>query len=275
MNRIAVRWFGVMIVAIGLTLVIGQGQSLDGNQILAKVDERGSFGTGGRVTLAQFQIAAKDGTQVDRKFAFFTKTNLAGQPDRLLAYFLEPELEKGTIFLSIDPVDPVEKTKLFLFLPALGQVKELISEKDRNASFAGSNIQQDSVGRSNFSDDFTAELIGEDTINGRKAYVLSVTARPEADVDYPTGKMWVDQEEFLVLRQEGVRDDGKLEQVFEAVDLQPFEGRLESNKLIIKNVLEGSETQITTLEKRTVDLPDEIFDPANLPSFDPSRFGVQ
>ncbi len=242
MNLRVLKSMGVAIVVVGLALgaMIGQGQSLTGDQILVKVDERGEFGTGGRITIAQFHILAKDGTQVDKEFAFFTKTNLPDQPDRLLAYFLEPELERGTIFLSIDPVDPAEKTKLFLFLPALGQVKELVSERDRNTGFAGSNIQQDSVGRSNYSDDYTAELAGEDTILGRPTYVLNLTAKPGADVDYPTGKMWVDQEEFIVLRQEGVRDDGKLEQVFEASDL-----------------------------------PDEIFDPAALPSFDPSRFGVQ
>jgi hypothetical protein len=276
MHRTIIRLFGIIVLTMGLTGVLagGQGQPLGGTQILAKVDERGSFGTGSRITLAQFHILAKDGTEVDRKFAFFTKTNLPEQPDRLLAYFLEPELEKGTIFLSIDPVDPQEKPRLFLFLPALGQVRELISERDRKAGFAGSNIQQDRVGRSNFSKDYTAELVGEETVIERKTYVLNLTAKPGADVDYPIGKMWVDQEEFIVLRQEGVRDDGKLEQIFEASDLQIFEGRLEANKLVIKNVLDNSETEIITLEKRTVELPDEIFAPANLPSFDPRQYGV-
>jgi hypothetical protein len=272
------KLLAVAAIAIGFTLGVTAGygqQTLNGNQILAKVDERGSFGTGGRVTITQFNIIAKDKTKVEKKFAFFTKTNLKDQPDRLLAYFLEPALERGTIFLSIDPVDPKEKTKLYLYLPALGQTKELVSEKDRNAGFAGSNIQQDNVGRSNYRDDYTAELSGEDSIEGRKTYVLFLTAKAGADVDYPTSRMWVDQQEFLVLKNEGRRPDGKVEQVFEATDLKPFEGRLEANKLIIKNVLENSETQITTLEKRKIDLPDEVFDPKNLKNFDPSKYGVK
>lgn len=267
---IAVFFFGAI-----AQMKAGYGQPLNGNQILFKVDERGTFGTGGRITITQFNIVAKDKTKTEKKFAFFTKTNLKDEPDRLLSYFLEPALEKGTIFLSIDPVDPKEKTKLYLYLPALGQVKELLSEKDRNTGFAGSNIQQDSIGRSSYTDDYTAELTGEDTVEGRKVYVLFLTAKIGADVDYPTGKMWIDQQEFIILKQEGRRPDGKLEQIFEATDLKPFEGRLETNKLIIKNILEGSETQITTTEKRKADLPDDIFDPKNLKTFDPTKFGVK
>jgi hypothetical protein len=271
------KLLGILGLVLGITLGVklGYSQALTGNQILAKVDERGAFGTGGRITITQFNILSKDKTKTEKKFAFFTKTNIKEQPDRLLSYFLEPALERGTIFLSIDPVDPKEKTKLYLYLPALGQTKELISEKDRNTGFAGSNIQQDSVGRSNFSDDYTAELSSEDTLEGRKAFVLFVTAKAGVDVDYPTGRIWVDQQEFIILKQEGRRADGKLEQVLEATDLKPFDGRLETNKLIIKNVLEESETQIITVEKRKADLPDDIFDPKNLKAFDPAKFGVK
>lgn len=265
----------LLIMLAGLAVGSPAGMALDGAEILAKVDERGQFGTGGRITIAEFAITATDGSLLEKKLAFFTKTNLEDQPDRLLAYFLEPELERGAIFLSIDPVDSQEISRLFIYLPALGEVRELVSERDRNTGFAGSNIQQDSVGRSNYTDDYIAELVGEDLILGRQTYVLKLTARPGADVDYPTDMMWVDQQEFIVLRQNGIRAGGVIEQVYDVSDLQPFEGRLEANKLVIKNVLDNSETEITTLEKRIFELPDEIFDPENLPGFDPSQFGVE
>jgi len=55
-----------------------------------------------------------------------------------------------------------------------------------------------------------------------------------------------------------------------------FEGEIEPNMVIVENVLEGSQTVIRTLQRQTPDdLPDEIFTPEALPSFDPAEFGIE
>ena len=258
--------------------------SLTGDEILAKAAERSTFvREGSRISIIQFDILFPDGTTQSRKFAFFGKRDDSGE--KLLIYFLEPELECGTIFLSFDPAEPGAKTRLWLFLSGLGQVKELVSEEDRNASFAGSNLQNDQVGGGfDLNEDYFGELLGEEAVNvtwlgeaqDRLAYKVGLTQRPEADVDFPTGTVWVDEEEFLTLKGEFNNPMGQLEQTITLDEFVEFEGEIVPNRIEVANVLDGSKTTVLTLERRKVEpeLPDEIFQPENLKTFNPEDFGV-
>ncbi len=277
-------------IALALLLALASAwalnaQDLTGDEILARASEQGTLtAEGSRINRVSFDILSKDGSTLSREFAFFGKQE-DGEPDKLLIYFLAPELERGTIFLSLDPVDPVEDTRLWLLLSALGQVKELVSENDRNAGFAGSNLQNDQIGGGlDFSDDYAGELLGEEELTvtwlgeaqTRTAYQVALTAKPEADVDFPSGTVWIDTEAFVVLRGELINKADQLEQVSTADDFIAFDGSIEPNVLVVENVLEDSRTTISISDRRTVDeLPDDIFTPEALPEFDPADFGVE
>lgn len=255
-----------------------------GDEILAKAAEKSSFvRQGSRISIVEFDILFPDGTTQTRKFAFFGKRDETGE--KLLIYFLEPELECGTIFLSHDPADPNQDTRLWLYLSGLGQVKELVSEEDRNASFAGSNLQNDQVGGGfDLSEDYTGELLGEEPLTvtwlgeetERVAYKVALTQRPEADVDFPTGTVWVDKAEFLTLKGEFNNEAGELEQRITLNEFVEFAGEIVPNVIVVENVLDGSKTTVRTLERRVVEpeLPDSIFEPDNLKDFNPEEFGV-
>ncbi len=255
-----------------------------GDEILALAAEESSFvPEGSRISIIEFDILFPDGTTQTRTFAFFGKRDETGE--KLLIYFLEPELECGTIFLSHDPADPDEDTRLWLFLSGLGQVKELVSEEDRNASFAGSNLQNDQVGGGfDLSEDYRGELLGEEPLavrwlgeeTQRVAYKVALTRRPEAEVDFPTGTVWVDKEEFLTLKGDFDNEAGELEQTITLDDFVEFAGDIVPNVIVVENVLDGSRTTVLTLERRVVEpeLPDSLFDPDNLKDFNPEDYGV-
>lgn len=280
----------LLMVAVGFGALAGTNAGVaqdgppTGDEILAKAAEKSSFvREGSRISIIEFDILFPDGTTQTRKFAFFGKRDETGE--KLLIYFLEPELECGTIFLSHDPADPNQETRLWLFLSGLGQVKELVSEEDRNASFAGSNLQNDQVGGGfDLNKDYTGELLGEEPLTvtwlgeetERVAYKVALTQRPEADVDFPTGTVWVDKAEFLTLRGEFNNDAGQLEQTITLDDFVEFAGEIVPNRIVVENVLDGSRTTVLTLERRVVEpeLPDSIFDPDHLKDFNPEDFGV-
>lgn len=268
-------------------LISLQAQPLTGQEILARVDARGGLGgLGSQIAFLTFTIVDRTGTSQDKNFVFFSKNSADPQvPNRVLIYFLAPPAETcGTIFLSIDKKIPGQKSDLFLFLPALGQVKQLIATGERQGSFAGSNIQFDQIGRSQLRFDFDAELLGEEAIHGltvngekqdRPAYVLKLTANPKNNPDdpFPERKVWVDQQEFLVLKSENTNTVGKLQDIFTVDDLVTFRDRLEANTIVVKDLLEGSSTTVTITAREDIgELPDSIFDPANLPEFDPRQF---
>jgi len=274
-----------LLVLIGLSgLILAQAPT--GDEILERAGERSAFvREGSRISLIDFDILFKDGTTELKKFAFFGKRDPDGT-EKLLIYFLEPALECGTILLSIDPADPKEETRLWLFLSALGTVKELVSEEDRDASFARSNFQNDQIGGGfDLHEDYTGELLGEEPVEvtwlgetqARTAYKVALTAREEADADFPTGTVWVDVEEFLTLKGEFNNAAGLLEERITLDEFVEFEGEILPNRIEAANLLDGSRTTVYIRERRVVEpeLPDEIFTPEALPEFRPSQFGVE
>lgn len=275
---------GITVLGVFLGAWLLNAQALTGDEILQRASEAGSItAQGSRISVVAFEITDRNDITVPRKFAFFSKRE-TGQPDKLLIFFLEPELERGTIFLSIDPIDPAEDTRLWLFLSALGQAKELISDQDRSTGFAGSNLQNDQIGSGfDFSGDYAAELLGEETISvnwlgqaqARPVFKIALTQKPEADVDFPSGTAWIDTEEFVVLKAELNNKAGVLEQVSTLNDFVEVDGDIETSVILVKNVLDDSQTMISISDRQTVDnLPDDLFTVEALPSFDPAQFGA-
>lgn len=284
-------WRTTLLVALGIGVlaalgsVAGAQEPLTGDEILQKSSEEGGFTQeGSQISLVNFDLLFKDGTTGDRTFAFFGKRDPEGN-EKLLIYFLEPELECGTIFLSVDPADPEGETRLWLFLSGLGQVKELVSEEDRNASFAGSNFQNDQIGGGfDLHEDYRGALRGQEAVDvtwlgettSRQAYHVALERRPEADVDFPTGAVWIDTEEYLVFRGEFNNAAGKLEQRLTLDEFVEFDGDIVPNVIRVENVLDGSRTAAHVRERRKPDeeLPDELFTPEALRDFNPEDFGI-
>jgi hypothetical protein len=272
----------LLVALLTLTLLCGVvavvGEELSGNEILTRVDQEAQFlSEGSMITTLQFEIEHGDGTTSAKCFGSLSK-QVKGGAEYSLIYFVSPEDEEGTIFLSVKP-DPDEDSRMWLYLPALGMVKELVAEQQEQ-SFAGSTFSYQDVGSRDMKDEYDAELIGEETLvvgdESRLVYVLALTARPDAEVDYPTAKMWIDKEGFFMLRTENYNAAGNLEWMMEVTKLGEFEGKVTADQMIASNVLDESSTTITFLTRVRPEgeLSDSVFDSENLASFDPAIYGL-
>ena len=284
-NQRRSTFFFVSAVAAALalgSLSVG-AQSLTAADITAEIDARGGItGIGSQIAFLSFTVQDKNGSVQESSFVSFGKTSADPQiADAGLIYFLAPPAETcGTVFLTIDRKVAGQSTELYLYLPALGMPKELVSSGERKGSFAGSNIQFDQMGRSELSANFNSELLGEAmldvTVNGavesRRVYVLHLTANPQTNPNetFPERTMWVDTEQFLVLASESTNTVGKLQSVLRVNALATFKDRLEYTQMTVSNVLDLSSTTVTVGDREDVgDLPDSMFDPNALAQFDP------
>ncbi len=265
-----------VIAGVLVLTAVSYAAGLTGDQILQKVDEHETLVTqGSLISKIRFDNVYADGTTAYNVFGGLSK-KVSGEPEESLIYFEEPADVAGTIFLSIKPEGG--EARMWLYLPALGMAKEIVAEQ-RKQSFAGSTFSYKDVGSRSFADKYSAKLVGEETVKiGDKSYdcyVLELTAKPDSDADYPTAKAWVDKNSFLMLRSEDYNSEGKLERTMEVTKIGEFEGKLVADKMVATNTLDGSSTTITFLErKRPADpIPDSVFDPNNLASFDPTEFG--
>ncbi|MFN4218705.1 MAG: outer membrane lipoprotein-sorting protein [Candidatus Bipolaricaulia bacterium] len=268
----------LLMFCAGLALLAGAWsshaqQALTGPQILQKVEEKGGLGgkPGELISDVKFDILGKDKKTATNEFRFFSKRK-QGEPDRLLIAFVKPDDVRGTLFLSIKPQG--KDADLWLYLPALGAVKQLVNTQERKSSFAGSNLSFEDLGSGfKYSESYTAdEKVTEEKIKvGEKEYTtyvltLRVKKEKEKTEDYPLRKLWVEKTEFVVLKGEGYNKTNKLEAVFEALALGKFEDDTVPDKVLIRNVLDGSQTTITFLTRKrpTQPLPENLFDPNNL-----------
>ncbi len=265
-------------LAVGLLVIstVSYAAGLTGDQVLQKVDAHETQVSGGNlITTIRFDNVYSDGTTAYNVFGGLSM-KATGQPDKSLVYFEAPEDVAGSIFLSIKPEG--KDAQMWLYLPALGKAKELVAEQ-QHKSFAGSAFSYKDIGNRNLADKFTAKIIGDESVRvGDKSYdcyVLKLTAKPNADADYPSGKAWVDKTSFLLLKSEDYNSDGKLARTMEVLKIGTFEGNLAADKMIAKNVIDKNSTTITFLSRKrpASPIPDSVFDPNNLASFNPKKFG--
>lgn len=269
--------FFVLVIGLALLLVGAWSsqaqQALTGPQILQKVEEKGGIGgaQGELISDVKFDIVGKDKKTATNEFRFFSKRK-QGEPDRLLVAFVKPDDVRGTLFLSIKPQG--KDADLWLYLPALGVVKQLVNTQERKGSFAGSNLSFEDLGSGfKYSESYTAdEKVTEEKLKigntEYSTYVLTLRVKKEKEKteDYPVRKLWVEKTEFVVLKGEGYNKTGKLEAVFEALALGKFENDTVPDQVLIKNVLDNSQTTITFLTRKrpAQPLPENLFDPNNL-----------
>jgi len=268
------KMFGWTLMALLLIGGAALAQDLTADAILDRMDAEGDvLAEGSMISQMRIDVNHPDGTTTWQTSAVLSK------PGRMLIYQLEPEdYNKGSMWLIVEQED--DDSRLWMYLPALGIAKELVTEEQRGGSFAGSSISLEDIGGDYQREDYDAVLIGEEVVavgnEDRTAYVLESTAKPDTDQDIVRTVLWVEKESFVMLKMEAYNDLGNLERTLKVLKLGEFEGHLVAEVMFDRNELEQKETTITFLERRRPagEIPDEVFDPETLVSFDPAAWGL-
>ena len=258
-----------MLVLAGV-LMVGVGAfALTADEILDCIQDEGEVFMGSGMVMTS-HITNDYGNDVWNEFA----VRVFVETDHILTYFFEPGSWLGVIFLFVE--DEEGDTRVWQYLPALGQPKELDSE-GMGGSFAGSSMSIGDIAQDDWRDDYDVALLGEETLvigeHERTAHVLELTAKVDADVDDVRIKMWIDVEHFTDLKFEKYNDLGNIALAQEATELTEFEGRI----VVAVQRRENSEVITTSeMEYRRPDgegFPDEVFLPENITTFDPAEWG--
>ena len=260
------------IVVWTLVLVVGLSwwtlaQGLTADEILDRVEEKSIMGSdiGSMITTVKFEITS-EGETTSYTFRVFSVRGKEGEPDKGLIVYLEPELVSGTMFLTWTPEEG--DARMWLYMPDLGIVKELITEQSREQEFiSGSGITREDIAEGyKYKDDYTPELVGEEEINGMPAYVLVCTPKEGHDVDWSKIKLWVHKEEFAVIKAEFYDLDGQLAKTMEGDDFYTDSIGFIPHVVRFRDLEEGSSSVITIIDREAKEIPDDYFDPEKLPT---------
>ncbi len=268
------RFASIALMVVGIASIgwAAVGESAD--EILDRMEaESDALAEGSLVSIIRFDNVYGDGTSASNLFGSLSI------PDYSLIYFIEPLDVAGTIFLTIESEDENEDARLILYLPFIGQPKELVSDEERGGSFAGSALSYSDLGDREGRADYDAVLLGEEELEigdvTRTAYKIESTAKPETHLDTPRSVLWIDTEFLIMLRLESYNDLGNLNSTMEVHELGEFEGKLTADVMVATSHADDSTTTITVLEqwRPEEEISLDVFLPENLSAFDAATWG--
>jgi len=132
---------------------------------------------------------------------------------RSIDIIIEPIRDKGTSLLVYSYFAEGKDNDFWMYLPALGKVKRLISSSDSNEGvslFGSEFFIEDAVSRK--LKDFTYKLIGEEIYNKRPVWIIELIPTPEKAKKSSYSKIvtWIDKERYLILKDHLFDRNGKL-----------------------------------------------------------------
>lgn len=172
--------------------------------------------------------------------------------------YLTPAREKGTKMLKLE-------NKLWIYSPSTDRTIQISGHMLRQSIMGSDFSYEDMMDDRKLKDIYTATVVGEEVIEGRKFFVLELIAKVE-DVAYHSRKVWVDTERFVPLKEDLFAKSGELLKRTTLSDMQKVQGRWFPMKMTYKDMLkhgDGTEIHIINI-KFNQDIPAYIFTKAAL-----------
>lgn len=155
-----------------------------------------------------------------------------------------PARDKGTVFLK-------KRKEIYNWIPSIErQIK--LPPSMMNQSWMGSDFTNDDlVTESSLVKDYSHKLIGEVTVNGRKAWKIELTPLENAAVVWGKVVLHIDQAEFIHLRTEFYDEDADLVSTMEAKEVGELGGKILPTVVVMEPV--GEPGKKTILEYHALD----------------------
>lgn len=178
--------------------------------------------------------------------------------EKAFTEYLAPAREEGTKMLKLED-------KLWIYNPSTDRTIQLSGHMLRQSVMGSDLSYEDLMEDRALTDIYDAEIIGEESIDDRKCWVLELTAMVD-DASYQKRKTWIDQERFVPLKEELYAKSGQLLKQIILKNVEKIDGRWYPKNVNYKDVLkEGEGTDFIILEIQfNPEIPDYIFNKASL-----------
>lgn len=240
----------IIIIILPVIFLFGPLAAQDAGEILKKAEE--NMSSENRVFESEMIIHGRRGSRT-----ITSKTYSVGDKKSFTEY-LSPPREAGIKMLKLE-------NQLWIYAPSTDRTIQ-ISGRLLRQSVMGSDLSyEDMMDDRRLTDVYSAELAGEETLDGRKTYVLELTARVE-DAAYHRRRMWIDTERYVPLREELYAKSGQLLKRTTLSKVQKIQGRWFPTAIVFKDMLrqgDGTEFRMTNV-KFDQEIPEYLFTKAAL-----------
>ena len=172
--------------------------------------------------------------------------------------YLSPAREQGTKMLKLE-------NQLWIYSPSTDRTIQISGHMLRQSVMGSDLSYEDMMDNRKLTDVYTATVIGNEDLDGRKTYRLELKAKV-TDVSYYSRKMWIDSERFVPLKEELFAKSGQLLKRTTLSNVKLIQGRWFPMTIVYKDMLkEGSGTEFNiTGVKFNQKIPDYVFTKAAL-----------
>lgn len=191
---------------------------------------------------------------------------------RSVNIILEPVSDRGICMLTYEYYDADKDNDFWLYLPALGKVKRLISSSDdseESGSFFGTEFSIEDVEDRKI-DDYTYKILKEETYEDRPVWIIESIPTPKRlrKTRYSKIISWVDKERYVILKDDLYNHQGNHYKQMLKKDIVQIDNVWIARKAFMNNL---STRRITNMELISaafnMEIPDEFLTQRTLTDF--------
>jgi outer membrane lipoprotein-sorting protein len=181
------------------------------------------------------------------------------RPKRSFIRILEPAKEKGIGSLRIG-------AEMWNYLPNVERTIKIPPSMMLQPWMGSDLTNDDLVKSSSLIDDYTQEILREETVAGASAYVLELLPKPDAAVVWGRIVYWVRKGDFMPLKEEFYSERGELVRTMTFSDVKNIGGRTIPTRWELRPADKPGNTTTFVIKSASYDEPiaDEIFTQRNL-----------
>lgn len=222
----------------------------DGSEILARVDSN-ALATN-RVFTSTMIIHGRRGSRTVTSKSYVSGT------EKSFTEYLSPPREAGTKMLKLDD-------QLWTYSPETDRTIRISGHMLRQSVMGSDLSYEDMMEDKSLSRLYAATVVGDTVKNERPCWILELTATA-GDPAYYRRRVWVDQERYVVWREERFAKSGKLLKTTDVKEVMQRDGRWAISHVVFKDELKkgkGTEFILDDLQYDAV-IPAYVFTKAAL-----------
>lgn len=176
-----------------------------------------------------------------------------------LTLITAPAKDVGQSFLK-------RKNEMWNWNPSINRLIKLPPSMMSQGWMGSDYTNDDILKESSVVNDYTHEIIGEESIAGRECYKIKMIAKEGAAVIWGHQVRWVDKKDFLILRAELFDEDGVLVRTESGSDIKTMDGRIIQTRIELTPADEpGNKTVVIIREmKFNIPLEERFFSQQNM-----------
>jgi outer membrane lipoprotein-sorting protein len=194
-----------------LNNVILSAQGLSATEIVSKADEKFNGEKSSIMVMSMTIIRPTWQRTVEFR-------NWSLGRDYALTLITAPSKDANQTFLK-------RKTEMWSWNPAISRLIKLPPSMMSQGWMGSDYTNDDILKESSVVNDYTHEIIGEETVGNRLCYKIKMVAKESAAVIWGSQLRWIDKKDFLVMKTELYDEEGTLIRTETGSEIKTMDGR--------------------------------------------------